>query len=167
MPVPPYCGPMHVTCPNCAAAYDVPDRLLAAGPRVLQCTKCSHKFSVDPSPQRAPPELAFVAQAVVDPVPVAADQAPPPPPPLPPSPRAEAPAPKAATEPVLAASRAEKGTRGALLGWIATICLLALGVGLVAGNQAQIAAAWPPAERLFDWVRLGYSEILSALNGAS
>jgi predicted Zn finger-like uncharacterized protein len=35
---------MLVTCPNCAADYNVPDNLLRSGPRKLRCAKCTTMF---------------------------------------------------------------------------------------------------------------------------
>jgi predicted Zn finger-like uncharacterized protein len=35
---------MRIACPNCAAEYDVPEALLAAGPRLLRCARCGHQF---------------------------------------------------------------------------------------------------------------------------
>jgi predicted Zn finger-like uncharacterized protein len=35
---------MRVACPNCTAEYEVPDALLATGPRRLRCARCSHMF---------------------------------------------------------------------------------------------------------------------------
>jgi predicted Zn finger-like uncharacterized protein len=39
---------MLISCPNCAAAYEVPDNLLAAGGQALQCTRCAHEWIVVP-----------------------------------------------------------------------------------------------------------------------
>jgi predicted Zn finger-like uncharacterized protein len=35
---------MRISCPNCDAAYEVPDTALAAGPRRLRCARCGHQF---------------------------------------------------------------------------------------------------------------------------
>jgi predicted Zn finger-like uncharacterized protein len=52
---------MRIACPNCAAEYEVPDSLLAAGPRMLRCARCSHQFAaalpepeVEPEPEPEP-----------------------------------------------------------------------------------------------------------------
>ena len=146
---------MHVTCPNCSAAYEVPDRLLSAGPRLLQCTKCSHKFTIAPPPPTAPPDAPPAPPVEVKAAPVAAEPAAPPPA------KPEVVAPPATVAPLPAATAPRKTDGGAVLGWVATLCLLALSAFLVATNEVRIVAAWPPAERLFDWIRQGVSAIQS------
>jgi predicted Zn finger-like uncharacterized protein len=65
---------MRIACPNCQAEYDVPDAMLAAGPRLLKCARCGHSFQAGlpgtapaaapppatplpaPPPRRSPPE---------------------------------------------------------------------------------------------------------------
>jgi predicted Zn finger-like uncharacterized protein len=68
---------MRIACPGCAAEYDVPDTLLAAGPRPLRCARCGTEFRAE-----LPPAEPFVAAAEPAAVPVAAaaSAAPPPPP---------------------------------------------------------------------------------------
>ncbi|WP_372491113.1 zinc-ribbon domain-containing protein, partial [Falsiroseomonas oryziterrae] len=39
---------MRVACPACAAAYEIPDELLASGPRLLQCAACGAQFEAVP-----------------------------------------------------------------------------------------------------------------------
>ena len=53
---------MRITCPSCAAAYDVADSLLPAG-RTVQCARCSKAWVpveaprvVEPEPERFPSE---------------------------------------------------------------------------------------------------------------
>jgi predicted Zn finger-like uncharacterized protein len=123
-----YLPAMRIACPNCAAEYEVPDAALAAGPRLLRCAKCSHQFPAGlPVPEPAPPAAA----------------------PLAPAPK---PAPKPALAPILPpqATPTSSGTdRVALFGWIATLFLLLGGTAAVFTHHAAIAAAWPPAQRLF------------------
>jgi predicted Zn finger-like uncharacterized protein len=146
---------MHVTCPNCSAAYEVPDRLLSAGPRLLQCTRCSHQFSVAPPPSDPAPEAPPAPPVEVKAAPVAAEA------PAPPPAKPEVVAPLAKAAPLAAAPPTRKGDAGAVLGWVATLGLLAVSGVLIAANEARIIAAWPPAERLFDWIRQGVSAIQS------
>ena len=62
---------MRIACPKCLAEYEVPDSLLATGPRLLRCARCTHQF-----------EAALPAAA---PSPPAAPAAPPVPTPMPPA----------------------------------------------------------------------------------
>lgn len=53
---------MRIACPNCAAAYEVPDAALAAGPRLLRCARCGHRFTATgPASPAAPPPAPEVA----------------------------------------------------------------------------------------------------------
>jgi len=66
---------MRIECPSCAAIYDLPERLLSGGSRVLRCAACGKTWSVNPSaPQDSPP--ADDAPPAEDATPVV--QAPPP-----------------------------------------------------------------------------------------
>jgi predicted Zn finger-like uncharacterized protein len=35
---------MRIACPNCSAEYDLPESLLAGGPRLLRCARCGFQF---------------------------------------------------------------------------------------------------------------------------
>jgi predicted Zn finger-like uncharacterized protein len=142
---------MRIACPGCAAEYEVPDALLAAGPRMLRCARCGQAFEAGlPQPATAPlPE-------------------PEPPPPIEP-PAAEPSRPDAVVEeedrpppsrgprvhhpidPPLPTreEQAAPGRRIALAGWIASILVLGGAAAGMAVFHAEIAAAWPPAARLF------------------
>jgi len=145
--VPPYVRPMLVNCPSCNAAYDVPDRLLAAGPRRMKCAKCGHQFSAALAQESELPPASSVA---VDPpaeatAPTSAA----------PLPRSDRPA-GSAIKPVEAQPARAKPDRLALLGWVATLLLLLGSGGFVSANHTELAQAWPPVERLFaqlglDW----------------
>jgi predicted Zn finger-like uncharacterized protein len=99
---------MRIACPNCSAEYDVPESLLATGPRLLRCARCAHQFEAVLPGAEAPatPREAAAAPPAAAP-PVAAPQpagpaptTPPDPPPEPPPP-AQAPVPDVAAAPPL------------------------------------------------------------------
>lgn len=45
---------MRIVCPACDAAYDVPDAMLAGGPRVVRCAKCGREWTPSAIPGAAP-----------------------------------------------------------------------------------------------------------------
>lgn len=129
-----------VHCPSCSASYDVPDRLLAAGPRLMQCSKCGHRFHAAPLPPAAAAiveEAPARAEVATAPMPVREEQTHAPP-----------------ILPVAVATPAPAVDRLAVCGWIGTFGLLVAGGTFVIMNQAEIEAAWPPASRFFGWLGL-------------
>lgn len=70
---------MRIACPNCSAEYDVPDSLLATGPRLLRCARCKTQFEAA-MPGAAPPAPVVAAPP---PEPEALPEPPPAPPPEP------------------------------------------------------------------------------------
>ena len=119
---------MRIACPDCAAAYDVPDAMLSAD-REVRCARCGRNWAplAVPAPR---------SDEVVD--------AHPEPPPAPPGlvsrggSQPEAPLPPSSLD----------GRRLALA-WGGSIALLLLAVTGVFLFHPEIAAAWPPAVRLF------------------
>lgn len=133
-------APMRILCPQCQAAYEVPERLIAGG-RLLRCVKCRHEWSEAPPPDAAPPA----------PEPTAPAPSVPPPTPLPPSPLAAAPPPIPAQhrppQPMGPPPRSQG--RALAAAWTASALVL---IGLLAAllaYQAPITAAWPPMARLY------------------
>jgi predicted Zn finger-like uncharacterized protein len=146
---------MRIACPSCSAAYEVPDALLAAGPRLLRCARCGAQFTAEgspPPPEPAPPE--------------------PPPPESPPEPPQETappardrPAPTRGptrhspidapptAEPEETPSGASPGRLAAA--WLGSFALLGALVFAALHWRAEIAAAWPPAARLYAALGLG------------
>jgi predicted Zn finger-like uncharacterized protein len=131
---------MRITCPACAAAYDVPDALIGTG-RSLRCRSCSHAWRVAPPAVAAPPP-----------------EAPPAPPPLADPPPLPAPsgvsilrrAPHLIDPPLPQPD--ELPTHGAAalrLAWAASV-LAVVGMGMVIWLfSTEIVEAWPPAARLY------------------
>ena len=143
---------MLIECPNCAAGYQVPPRLLRDRSRPLHCGQCEAVFPIPEPPLPTEEPAAF--------------RTPEPPPPLPmveePR-RAPAPAPLAEeTRPESQAEREatpetaqEPASRGLRAAWAASIALL-IGGGLAAIIQRDVVMeAWPPAARLFAALGLG------------
>ncbi|WP_439596174.1 zinc-ribbon domain-containing protein [Falsiroseomonas sp.] len=143
---------MRISCPNCAAEYDVPDAALAAGPRLLRCARCEHKFTaaLPEGPAEAPPSEAEPPEAGETPPdpaaePAAAPEAAPP---------GAAASPPAADPARLAQDRlsdapASPPDRFALAGWLLTVLVLAFAAYAGFAWRAEVMEAWPPAQRLY------------------
>ena len=123
---------MRITCPSCAAEYDVPG-VLAPG-RTVKCAKCGSKWApVPPLPPPPPPMIEAKAEPVA-----------PIPPPAPPRPTP------------MVAPLAEPPPRRLplVLAWVGSLLVLA---GLVAAAvvwREPVMAAWPPSIRLYALLRL-------------
>ena len=146
---------MRIVCPSCQAAYEVPDAILAAGPKLVRCARCGTEWT--PPPLAAP---IATEQVVTEPAAPAAAE-----------PQAGLPPPRA--EPRLSSFRqrpppvadvppaggADHGLPpeparppplyAAILGWVLSVALLA-GLGWAAVTwRASVMAAWPPSERVY------------------
>ena len=157
---------MQISCPSCAATYDVPVILLTM-PRTMRCAVCAQDFrteAVDQDIVRAElaraaappaPPLDAIAPAADDPAladlrALAAIAEPEAPAPDQPAPRAgPSPGPRR-IPPVLIS-----GTVPAALGWVLSIAGLYAGGAAVIENRAGIVHAWPASLRLFQWMGLG------------
>lgn len=158
---------MRIACPTCAAAYEVPDAILAAGPRLLRCARCSTEFPAALPEAEARPQATTVADPAPDPIPEPSAEPPPrdaspAPDPMPPSPE---PAPDLAVaprdrppptrgpavpSPIEPPEPPAASGQGALAAaWMASVAAIAAGVFALLHWQAEIAAAWPPAARLY------------------
>ena len=143
---------MLITCPECAAGFQVPTRLLRDPMRPLRCGQCGAVFPMPepPAPQSEP--VAFRAPEPPPPAPVVEEPRPAPAPLAeePKQPEPEVVVPDKPPEPAIEAS-----SRGLRAAWAASIALL-LGGGLAAIiKRDAVMEAWPPAARLFAALGLG------------
>jgi predicted Zn finger-like uncharacterized protein len=138
---------MRIACPGCSAEYEVPDALLAAGPRLLKCARCATSFEAAapgagsrpasaplPAEERAstdtgdrpPPVRGLPDRAPIDP-------------------------------PLPSRAGAESGPPRRLLlaAWGATILAVAAAIWAALAYRAAIMEAWPPATRLYQALGLG------------
>ncbi len=131
---------MRVSCPNCDAAYEIPEQVLAAGGRRLRCARCAHEWA----PAVPPPP-----QATADPDPPAVSA----PPPLPavPRPPADIPGAPLVASPKLTQDRERPDRRQAkaAVGWILTVVVLA-GLSFAAYRFRQtVQEVWPPSTLVY------------------
>ena len=148
---------MRVTCPSCAAVYDIPEPMLGARARTLRCGRCMAEWTL-PVPDQEEAESAVppaeLPEIEAEPVPPADERLEPRltleplPEPVPALaiPEGERPFVRVAER---AAPPQEPRNGAAWLGWIASLVLLAL---LAWGGYAYrdaVMHAWPPSERLY------------------
>lgn len=155
---------MRIACPTCAAAYEVPDRLLAGPARTLRCSRCGTDFTLAPAappeplaeaphgepPSDAPPAAEPPAAEAPAPEPAPAE----PPPPAPPTvaerepPRRAAPltAPRPPPPQVEAVEAPGRGMVGA---WLASVAAVLAAVFALLVFRAKVMEFWPASERLF------------------
>ncbi|MGG5818891.1 zinc-ribbon domain-containing protein [Falsiroseomonas sp. HW251] len=147
---------MRIACPNCAAAYEVPDQALATGPRLLKCARCGHRFeaalpgappsSAAPEPPPPPPEP--------EPLPPPAAPAPPSEPTAEPPPAEEPDRPpptRGPTQhsPIAPLPEAPKRDPRLLAAWVLSVALLVAAAWAAVHFRTEVVRAWPPATRLF------------------
>lgn len=127
---------MRLTCPACAAAYNVPDAMIGTG-RQMRCARCGHQWFATP------------AQGIIEPSEPAIATPPEEPPPAPVTPPAAIPIVPA---PAPAPENPQKGGARLVLAWLASILAVA-GSGAAAWMyRAEIEALWPPFGRLVAWL---------------
>lgn len=166
---------MMISCPSCAAGYDVPGHLLAGAGQALRCARCQHEWVVTlPSPvaaivappveMRAPePVLVHAPQPLESgSVPPPAQEAGPAPPPGP-GPNVAYPdlAPRLNTHvPIMMEADAphvhvQPYNRTALaVAWLLTVLVIALmGFGAVYW-RGPLMDAWPPSQRAYALIGL-------------
>ncbi|ONG49023.1 hypothetical protein BKE38_21240 [Pseudoroseomonas deserti] len=134
---------MRIECPDCAAAYDVPEALVALG-REVRCVRCAHAWV--PRPAAAPVATAAgvpaEASMEAEGLPLRTEA-----PRLPPaSARVEEHLP-AVIPPPPRRSRAP-----VVLAWIASLLAVG-GAGFALWHyRLDVVSAWPPSARLFGWI---------------
>ncbi len=154
------CAAMRITCPACAATYEVPDRLIGPEGRRLRCARCGEQWTAErpeagAADAQAPEPRAAAVQAP--------ETAPPPPPPMeappPPPRRAPAPRPGPASRrppqlidpplPPIGDAPRRGGGPALWLAWAATVLAVLGFAAAVVTFRQEIVAAWPPAARLY------------------
>ena len=133
---------MRIVCPGCAAAYEVPDRLLAAD-RPVRCVRCGHGWVPELIAAMSPPagsaSLPSVPAPELSPFVQASETFAPMEPPRPAG--------------LAAAGRpAPRRNVPLRLAWAASVLLL---VGMGAAGwvyRAELGEAWPPARRMLSLV---------------
>lgn len=139
---------MRIVCPNCAAAYDVPDAMLASGTRKVRCARCGTEWAAGGGMTTAPLPPDDLDPAL----------APPPKPPADPHGRAEPRLnplrPRAEPRFVVPDEPPEppppeRGGGLALAAWVLSLLLLAGACAAAVQWRAQVMTAWPPSERVF------------------
>jgi len=135
---------MDIVCPNCAAAYRVPDTLLATG-KPLRCAACGVEWVPGAIPPAEAPPSRTVAEAGA---PAAAGEARAAPTETPEEGEAERP-PLITNDPRPPGSRASsRMERPLALGWVASVAAVALALAVMAVYRHEITAAWPPFARI-------------------
>ena len=150
---------MKITCPSCAATYEVPEAVLAAK-RAVRCARCGNNWvpgddwtpgeaEGTPTPQAAAAPAEPQAEAAPAPDPdssiqaatgatapaIQAEPVPPPPAPTPlPAQQTTAPAP---------------AKQIPIAGWVVSIALLIILGAAAIVYRAPIMHTWPPSERLY------------------
>lgn len=150
---------MRLACPSCAAAYDLPETLFLAGPRMVRCAKCGHSWMASaPEPPAPEPPSEPPAPEPEAPPPAPADAAPG----AEAEPAARRPsplrrrAPAAAAEPPtplpdfsLAPPEPPRRSAGLAIAWAASLALL-LVVGWAGWTRREaVMQAWPASTHLF------------------
>ena len=175
---------MRIACPSCHAEYEVPDAMLADGPRQLRCARCGHGFrgalpAVAPAappvpepPSAGPPLAGLTAAGPEQGVPATAPPSEPAATDGVPAPVAPEPLPLPATgpdrppptrgplrhSPIDASAQAPSpppSSARLAAAWLGSVALVGAGGAALLLFHAEIAAAWPPAARLYAALGLG------------
>lgn len=151
---------MRIVCPNCQAAYEVPESLLSGG-KAVRCARCGTEWAplAAASPPPAVPHPAAPPPTPA-PQPEPFDAAPPPPDELPDpriEPRLSGYRPRSIdsaddTRPPPRDDEIELVPRrrgGALIGWLVSLVILALLIWAAFAFRSEVMGAWPPSTRLY------------------
>lgn len=136
---------MRITCPNCAAVYDVPAERLAGG-RTVRCARCGSGWVPPAGESGLEPPPAPVAEPEV-----AAPELPEEPLPSPPGPE---PAPVPAADSRKRRLLAVRLPVPILLAWIGSLVLLGVLIWAMIAWRSDVMRIWPPSERLYSALRL-------------
>ncbi len=136
---------MRIVCPECGAAYGVPDALIEPGKQV-RCARCNAEWA----PVAATPAVAPRAPAI-ERLELSPSHQPPPPP---------APTVPAGGSLRVASATAERhrppardhrgaAVASAWLGWVLTIVVLACAAAAAVTWRDAVMAGWPPSTRVY------------------
>lgn len=163
---------MIITCPNCAARFNLKDELLGEKGRNVKCAKCSHRWFAEPAAKTAAaPKSAAPKPAAPEPEPA------PPPPPPPPPPTSEgtagddedgddddtddddfdeapSPPPIPSEEEIARYQTRPVRTRSLLPWWIALFVCIAGMVAAVIYFSKAIVSVYPAANKLYTAIGL-------------
>ena len=131
---------MRLTCPSCAATYEVPDTLRPARRRI-RCSACGMEWVAEPDETQADALMPEPPPPAPEPM-----RAPPPP-----EARSSLFQPPRMTAPPPPPPR----SAGLVVAWIVSLLVL---IGLAAGGyteRATIMRVWPPSARLFTALGVG------------
>lgn len=131
---------MKITCPTCAAAYDVPAERLAGG-RTVQCARCRTGWvplADEEAPDKEAPEPPPAPAPVI--LPSAAF-------PTLPDPKPRVAAPAAPFPPIVPGNTRPRFP--VFLAWAASLALLGALAWAMVAWRADVMRAWPPSERLY------------------
>ena len=125
---------MQITCPACAATYEVPDHLLVPG-RLARCARCAQEW--EPSADAAPPAPEPVAEP--DPAPESLVR-------IPEAPPLAAPARMRA--PPQKPPRRRPGV-AIWIGWAASLAIIVYAAYAMTRHRDAVMQSWPPSTRLY------------------
>jgi len=164
---------MRVTCPTCAAVYEIPEPLLGSRERILHCGHCATEWAVAaPKPESPKPDSAAEAEGARAPslaIPVRAAREEPEI--VVPAPTVTGPASPSTLQakglgekrpgerpfvlgseparPSVPARERGGGSGGVWLGWVASLIVLGLLVWGAYAYRGAIMQAWPPSQRVY------------------
>ena len=130
---------MHITCPACAATYEIPETLLRPGRRV-RCAQCGEEWiPLGEAPEAMPDQTAIAA---------------PPQPAEKPHSSLDPPRPAASERSLRAPADSQPERRPRThpilwLGWAASVAIVVFALWGGMHYRASVIAAWPPSERLY------------------
>ncbi len=141
---------MRIVCPACEAEYEVPESIVANGPRKVRCHKCAREWQVMPPP-------GMVVTPPPPPPPPAAMPGPEAPPPARAASPAGGPAPLAEFAPPLPDPRTAKPMKvkggapslGLVMAWLLTLAVIGGGLSTAWLMKAEIIAFEPRLARVY------------------
>jgi predicted Zn finger-like uncharacterized protein len=152
---------MRITCPDCAAQYELPPEAQARLPMRVRCAQCGTEWQAEPPPPAEPevepsPSPDSDDEFEFKPIQSLEAESASSPEPEPPAPEPGQPA--RLETPIEPPSRPTPApptqSPSARTLWIGSILLLIALIVLVLALHGPISRAWPPSQRLFDAIGL-------------